>query len=142
MYQKDFILRMIEMIAELVAGILGLIKKGDFKQASQSLDYAYHNFLKQDASLLQSIPKEELTATLLREHNYNNGHLEILSELFYAQAELFYAQGKQTESLEFYEKALILLDFITKESETYSLEKQSRLSTLQDRIAQLKGSVS
>lgn len=25
MYQRDFILRMIEMIAELVAGILGLI---------------------------------------------------------------------------------------------------------------------
>lgn len=140
MYQKDFLLRMIEMIAELVAGILGLIKKGDYKQASQSLDYAYSNFLKQDASLLQSIPKAELTATLLREHNYNNGHLEILSELFYAQAELFYAQGKQTESLEFYEKSFILLDFITKESETFSLDKQSRLTALQERISELKDS--
>jgi len=140
MYQKDFLLRMIEMIAELVAGILGLIKKGDYKQASQSLDYAYSNFLKQDASLLQSIPKEELTVTLLREHNYNNGHLEILSELFYAQAELFYAQGKQTESLEFYEKSFILLNFITKESESFSLDKQSRLTALQERISELKDS--
>mgnify|MGYP006290827681 CR=1 FL=1 len=31
MQQRDFILRMIEMMAELVAGILGPIKKGDFK---------------------------------------------------------------------------------------------------------------
>ncbi len=41
MYQKDFILRMIEMLAELVAGILGLIKKGDFQKASQSIDNAF-----------------------------------------------------------------------------------------------------
>ena len=32
MNQKDFILRMIEMLAKMVAGILGLIKKGEFKK--------------------------------------------------------------------------------------------------------------
>ena len=38
MYQRDYILRMIEMIAELVAGILGLIKKGDLEKASDAID--------------------------------------------------------------------------------------------------------
>jgi hypothetical protein len=33
MYQKDYILRMIEMLGEMIAGILGLIKKGEFEQA-------------------------------------------------------------------------------------------------------------
>jgi len=138
MYNKDYILRMIEMLSDLIAGILGLIKKGDYHQASQSLDNAYYDFLKKDASFFQTIQKEDLTVRLLKEHNYNNGHLEILSELFYAQAELFNAQGNKLESLNFYEKSLILLDFVNKESKSFSFEKQSKLSLLQNRIDNLK----
>lgn len=130
---------MIEMLGELIAGILGLIKKGDFQEASQSLENAYQDFLKQDASFFQKIPNEELTTRLLHEHNYTNGHLEILSELFYAQAELLYARGRQNESLDYYERSLTLLDFVVKESRIFSLEKQSRLMALQDRITQLAG---
>jgi hypothetical protein len=40
MYQKDYILRMLEMLATLIAGILGLIKKGDLQQASHALENA------------------------------------------------------------------------------------------------------
>ena len=56
MYQKDFILRMIEMLAELIAGILGLIKKGDFQKASQSLESAYQDLLKEDSTFFNKIP--------------------------------------------------------------------------------------
>jgi tetratricopeptide (TPR) repeat protein len=137
-YQKDFILRMIEMLGELIAGILGLIKKGDFRQASQSLENAYYDFLKQDASLFRSIAKEKLTDELIKKHNYTHGHLEILSGLFYAEAELLYAQGNNSESIEFYEKALILYEFVDKESKSFSFDNQSKISIIQNRIAQLK----
>jgi len=138
MYRQDYILRMIEMLADLIAGILGLIKKGDFQKASRSLDNAYYDFLKQDAAFFQSISTKELTNKLIIEHNFTNGHLEILSELFYAQAELLYAQGNRINSLEFYEKSLVLLDFVIKESKTFSIEKQSKVSLIQNRITKLK----
>jgi len=124
MYQKDFILRMIEMLAELVAGILGLIKKGDL--------------LKEDSTFFNKIPLNELTDNLIKEHNYTNGHLEILLELFYAQAELLFAQKNYSKSLGFYQKSLYLLEFIIKESQTFSFEKQSKISTLKNRIAELE----
>lgn len=44
MYQKDLIIRMIEMIADLIAIILGLAKKGDLPQATELLDNAYLDF--------------------------------------------------------------------------------------------------
>ena len=142
MYQKDYILRMIEMLGELIAGILGLIKKGDFQQANQSLDKAYYDFLKKDASFFTFIPIEKLTDKLLSEHNYTYGHLEILSELFYAEAEVLYAEGKNTESLEFYEKSLMLCKFVLNESKTFFFDKQPRISLLKNRIAQIKDDVS
>lgn len=138
MYQKDFILRIIEMLAELVAGILGLIKKGDFQKASQSIDNAYQDLLKQDTGFFNQIPLSKLTDSLIKEHNYTNGHLEILSELIYTQAELSFAQKKYSEGLMFYQKSLYLLEFVTKESQTFSLEKQSKISTLKNRIAELE----
>ena len=33
MYQKDYILRMIEMLGDLIAGIFGLIRKGEYSKA-------------------------------------------------------------------------------------------------------------
>jgi hypothetical protein len=136
--QKDYMLRMVEMIGDLIAAILGQIKKGDYQTASRSLENAYYEFLKEDASFFRSIPKDELTEKLLKEHNYTNGHLEILSGLFYTQAELSYSQGKALESLGYYEKSLLLLDFVIKASKTYSPEKDTRITALEDRIKDLK----
>lgn len=134
MYQKDYILRMIEMMAELIAGILGLIKKGKFQKASKAIENVYYDVLKQDASFFNKIPLHNLSDSLISEHNYTNGHLEILSELFYAQAELSHAQKRNIESLEYYQKSLHLLEFVIKESKTFSVDKQTRLSEIKNRI--------
>jgi len=137
MYRKDFILRMIEMMAELVAGILGLIKKRNFEKASETIENAYTDFLQQDAVFFRNIKAGQLIDKLLKEHNYTNDHLEILAELFYVEAELLFAQEKTAESKEFYEKALILCEFADKEMRTFSFERQSKISLLQSRICQL-----
>jgi hypothetical protein len=138
MYQKDYILRMIEMLADLIASILGKMKLGKFTEASQVLENAYFDFLKQDAAFLQSIPKEELTEKLLNEHNYTNGHLEILAELFYVQGKLFQAQSKNDKSLEFFEKSLTLYEFLEKEKKIFSYDKNSKIAELREYINQLK----
>ena len=139
MYQKDFIMRMIEMLGDLIAGILAKIKKGDFPQASQSLNNAYSDFLKQDASFFRNIPINELTGKLLLEHKFTTGHLEILSELFYAEAELFNAENRLTQSLEYYEKALLLYEFVDAESNSFSFKKQSKISYVRSRVEELSG---
>lgn len=133
MLQRDYILRMIEMIGELIAGVLGLIRKGDFQKASLKLENAYSEFLKEDAAFFQNIPSEKLTQTLLEEHNYSHGHLEILSELFYAQAELFSAEGKDEEARKYYEKSLMLLEFVMKEGKVFSIEKEARINHLKEK---------
>jgi len=142
MYQKDYILREIERIGILVAGILGIIKKGDFQEAAKSIENAYQDVLKEDAAFFNKIPLPDLTDNLIQQHNYTNGHLEVLLELLYAQAELSYARGDQNSSLPYYQKSLKLLAFLTEESKSYSLEKQTKISYIKKRISELEGSVS
>jgi tetratricopeptide (TPR) repeat protein len=137
MLQKDYILRMIEMMVEVIAGIMGLIKKGEFDKASKSINNAYQQLLSEDATFFQKIPNEELTDTLLNKHNYEDGHLEVLSELFRAQAELFYAQGQYDDSREYYQKSLTLLDFVTKNSATFSFDKEMKVDELKNKVEEL-----
>lgn len=138
MYQKDFIMRMIEMIADLIALVLGLIKKGDLPQANKLLDNAYREFLKEDASFFRNMPNKKLTNELLTEHNYTNGHLKILSELFFAEGELNFAKGDMETSLNYYEKSLLILEFSEESSNAFSLSSEAKTNFLKEKIEMLK----
>lgn len=139
MYQKDYILRMIEMLADLIALIVGLIKKGDYDKASERLGRVYYDMLKQDASFFIIIPEEELIPRLLEEHNFTNGHLEILAELFNTEAELSLAKGNRSGSLEYSRKALRLFRFVDEEQKTYIQERIEKIEAIQKRIKLLAG---
>jgi hypothetical protein len=138
MYQRDYILRMIEMMADFIAAVLKMLTKGDFSKASQMLENAYYDFLKKDAAFFRNIPAEKLTEELLLNHNYTAGHLEILAELFNAEAELAYKNGNLPYSLDFFQKTKLLLEFVMKESGTYSAEKEERIISLGNKIFKMK----
>ena len=137
MFQKDYILRMVEMIGDLIAALLGLIKKGDLEQAEKILERGYYELLRRDASYFQLIPKEQLTDKLLSDHDYTNGHLLVLSELFYAEATLSEAQNRSRNALTCYEKSLTLLEFLEQEDKTWSAKRDERKILLKERIAAL-----
>jgi hypothetical protein len=137
MYQKDLILRMIEMAAKTLAAILGLIKGGDTNKASEELDNLYYDVLKEDAAYFRAIPEEKLTEKLLIEHNYTNGHLEVLAELFNAEAELCAAKKENEGILEYSKKSLHLFEFIDSEYKTYSRERIDKMEALRKRINNL-----
>ena len=139
MYQKDYILRMIEMLGQLIAGILGLIKKGNFEQAEDQLENLYYTMLKEDSAFFRDIPVDELTDKLLHDHNYTNGHLEVLAELFSAEAELRLAKGEKSGALEYSQKSLRLFEFIDAEYKTYSQERIDKIAAIKERIKTPEG---
>jgi hypothetical protein len=125
---------MIEMLGDLIAGILGLIKKGEFEKATEKLENLYYGMLKEDSAFFRDIPENELTGRLLYHHNYNNGHLEVLAELFNAEAELCLAQGNKPGSLEYSRKSLRLFEFIDGEYRIYSQERIDKMEAIRERI--------
>lgn len=125
---------MIEMLGDLIAGILGLIKKGDFEHATGKLENLYHKMLNEDSAFFRDIPENELTNKLLHQHNYTNGHLEVLAELFNAEAELCLAQDNKSGSLEYSRKSLRLFTFIDSEYKIYSQDRIDKMETIRERI--------
>jgi hypothetical protein len=136
MYKRDYILRMIEMIAQLIGGILKLIKTGDLNRASQDLQSAYRLAFQHDSLKLKDIPEEKLIDTLIGEYHYTTGHMEMLAELFYTEAELLKAEKEQAESLLYYRKSLALYEYIDKDYRAYSQERQDIMNTIKERLAE------
>jgi len=125
---------MIEMLGNLIAAVLGLVKKGDYYKASEELGRIYYDMLKEDAAFFRDIPAGELTSKLMNEHNFTNGHLEILAELFNAEAELELAQGNKSGSLEYSKKSLLLFEFIDLEQRTLYPERLGKMAAIRKRI--------
>lgn len=122
------------MVRDLIMGILGLIKKGQLEQAEQQLENLYYDFLKEDSAFFTTIPAEDITTKLLREHNYSHGHLEILALLFDAEAELQEARGKKDLSTDFLKKAMMIFEFLENEQKTYSLERAGKMEEIRKRL--------
>ncbi len=138
MYQKDYILRMVEMIGDLIAAFLGLLKKGDLDQAEKLIERGYIELLRNDASFFLLIPKDELTDKLIGEHHYEHFHLEILAELFFAEAKLAESQNHPGHSLACYEKSQILTEFLELEDKTWSARREERKGYLLEKISELR----
>ncbi|MFO7575249.1 MAG: hypothetical protein R6W67_08845 [Bacteroidales bacterium] len=122
------------MLGNLIAAILGLVRKGEYARASENLNQIYYDMLKQDAAYFRTLPENELTDKLLQEHNYTNGHLEILAELFNAEAELSIARGNEESTLTYTRKALLLFEYIDKAYKTYSQDRIDKMHKLRERI--------
>ena len=138
MYQKDYMLRMIEMLGELLRAIFGMITKGQYEQAEKSLHEAYLTTLRKDASFFQQIPIEQLTDELIKEHNFTNAHLEMLAELMFAEATLLCSKNKKQESLPFYHKSLLLFKFVNDSYRAYSRDRLEKMETITERLSEIE----
>ena len=136
-YHRDYIMRMMEMMAEMIAIFLGLIKKGDLQQARKQLNRAYLDLLKQDASFFFFFYIDCLTDELISKHNYTNNHLKVLSELFFAEGKLQEKLNNSPEAITNYKKALLLLNFIEQEASTFSMTANNRKTLIKSRIQEL-----
>ena len=138
MYQKDYILKMIEMLGKFIAAIFDRISNGKFNEAEELLDESYETLLKESAAKFTFIPKEQLTEQLLSEYHFVNEQLEILAILFKIEGDLRFAQKNFNLSADFLEKSLILLEFLDNNSKLYSMERKSNIDELKKKINLLK----
>ena len=141
MYQKDYILRMIEMLGDLLRAIFGLITRGDYRQAEEKLNEAFYTMLRKDSWFFHNIPVEKLTKTLIEDHNYTNNHLLILAELLHAEAGLQFTRKNVTDSLLNYRKSLALFEFVDEAYRTYSEERLAKMEDIRRKIKDLEGDV-
>ncbi|HKL32725.1 MAG TPA: hypothetical protein VJ919_09330 [Tangfeifania sp.] len=125
--ERDYLMRQLMMLFEVIQKILGYRKKGDKKQALQQINYFY-TCLKIDEDV-RSKSIEEFLDFLVGKKKLTNEQIEMVAIVLTEQGEL---AEEMKEKTDFFRKSYFLLDKVERESTSFSMERQMKLSKLRE----------
>lgn len=132
MYQKDYILRMIEAFAKMIAGIIGLIKKGDREGAIHKIMETYDTILKINPEELYQYD-DPAWYRFCNERNLDE--LEMVAELFKLEGEIRMDAGNPEEGLRLLFRSLELFKYVDGQSHTFSVIRFEKISSLEETLS-------
>ena len=123
--ERDYLMRQLLMLFEVIQKIFRLRKKGDKEQAEKEIKYFYE-CLKIDDDI-QNLSIKKFTDLLVSKKKLTNEHLEMIAFVMKEQGEL---AKNEKEKLNYFYKAYFLLDKVERESTSFSMDRQMKLSEL------------
>ena len=124
-FERDYIMRQIMQLLEVLQRILGHRIKGEKEEAEEQIRYFY-NILKWKIDI-RKLSIEELLEYTQRKMNLSNPQIELLAFVLKEQGEL---APNEDERLDFFRKAYFLLDKVERESTSFSMDRQMKLAEL------------
>lgn len=125
MIKQDFIERMSQDLAKVIAELLGF-------DTSQKLEYLNEYFATlsiNTMSLLESTP-DELMFDLLAREDLQVSHLELVANLIHQKALVYYEQEYDAFGHNLMKKALALLEHVDEQMDTFSVERRELLDAM------------
>jgi len=123
--ERDFLMRQLMMLFAVIERMIRFRKKGDNQQAQEEIDYFYQ-CLNLEANF-STMSIEKLFEFLITEKKLTNDHIEMVAFVLSEQGELSESSEK---SYDYFKKAWFLLDKVDRESTTFSMTRQMKLSEL------------
>lgn len=134
MYQKDYILRMVEEMARVIAALVDLKQNKEFDKAYDLIEKTFDEKLGIEKDILLSMDQDELVDRLTDEFDYTASHLGMMAELLKLEADLLFDDEDRVQAGEIYRKALVLYNHVDKENKTYSFDRIKKVSAIKKRL--------
>lgn len=125
--EKDYLMRQLMMLFELISKILRYRRKGEFEKAEDEINYFY-SILKIDEDV-RTLSIEELLNLLENIKKLTNEHIEMVAFVLKEQGEL---SANEKEKLDFFRKSFFLLEKIDRESVSFSMDRQMKIAELRE----------
>ena len=136
MYQKDFILRIIEDFFRFLSIILKLKGEKDYAQAIEVIRETSEKLLKIDI-IAKSENDEEFKDFVLNT-SFQPEQIEILAELLKIDAEIHMELNQVFSAINAFEKALQLYEQCQSRSKNYSIDRVKKLTEINLQLDRLR----
>ena len=134
-YQRDYILRQVELAAAMLARLLGMARDGHRQQAIGLFDQAYQPLVGVSGRVVASLTEEQLLMMLTSGPSPDPRRVGVTVELLVAEAELLAEEGLAAEAAARYRRALGLAAYLA--SHTASLPDPALAGRLAARAGDL-----
>ena len=125
--EKDYLMRQLMMMFELIAKIFRYRKKGEIENAQEEIKYFY-SILKIDEDV-RTLSIKDLLNLLENVKKLTNDHIEMVAYVLKEQGEL---STNEKEKLDFFRKSYFLLEKVERESVSFSMDRQLKIAELRE----------
>lgn len=125
--ERDYLMRQLKMLFEVIQRILHYRKKGEKEQAMEEIKTFYHYLNITENVHTMSI--EALLDLLVTERKLTNSQLEMVALVLKEQGEL---ADNAEQQLDFFSKAYFFLEKVERESTSFSMDRQMKLAELRE----------
>jgi tetratricopeptide (TPR) repeat protein len=141
LYQRDYLMRQIEIAGQMLARILRVAKGGRRDEALGLFDQAYQPLLGVSARVVSTLSEEQLLSLLTSGSMPDLRRVAMVLELLKAEADLHTEAGHHAAAVHRYRRALALAGFLAARSQalpdaTLAADLVERAATLELSVAQ------
>ncbi len=126
MIQRDYIQRLTQDIARLLAKLIGL----DAEESLEYLDIAYTEYLRLDKKEIDNISSDNIISFLTNEKGMSIPQLELVGEIMAKEGSFLHEIGNKQAAVEKIQSALSIFEYIEQEQQLFSLERQLSVQAL------------
>jgi hypothetical protein len=127
MEQRDYLMRQIEqlgqVLAQMLAWLLGIRKKGGGSLELEELERTYKSELDIDIEELIQIPVGDIIPFLKSKKEYFENHFEIMADILHETALNYFRHKRSQEGKKLLRKAIIILEYLQSSSKNYSMDR-------------------
>ena len=138
MHQRDYLMRQIEQmsqaLATLIRKLLGLKEEAEEEVAFKLTDELLKDQMKTSFDNILNLNIKEIPDFITKTEGLNGSNPELLAEIFMINAEITNDSDKKLRLLQ---TALELFYWSDRNSGTYSLERESKITHIEDQINKL-----
>uniref|UniRef100_UPI003216CEF8 hypothetical protein n=1 Tax=uncultured Draconibacterium sp. TaxID=1573823 RepID=UPI003216CEF8 len=123
--EKDFLMRQLMLLFEVIHKIIGHRKKGENKQALEAVQYFYECLkIEED---IDKLSIEDLVVLLEKKKNLTKEQIELVAFVLKEQGEM---QTEESQRISLFQKAYFLLKKVENESAVFSMDRQMKMEEL------------
>ncbi len=116
-----------QVLAQMLAWLLGIRKKGGGSQGVEEIVQAYKSELDIDLEELIQIPEKDLITFLRRKNEYFETHLEIMADILHETALNYFRHERSEDGKNLLRKAIIILEYLQASSKDYSIDRMLKI---------------
>jgi hypothetical protein len=135
--KRDYLMQQIEqmgqVLAQLLAYLLGIKGRGSASLSLEEMRQQYDDRLNLPLDLILETPSENIIELLTGKVKYMDSHLEKMGDVLSETANRYSEAGDQEAALDLWAKALVIHKHLQETDKSFSMERMEKITLLQER---------
>lgn len=135
MFQRDYILRQIQEVIQVIARIIGLRQEGSYEEARSHIENALSENWKLHRAELIELPEDRLKELCIVEGAFHTQFAIALADLLTEDGLIYEEQGKFFHAQESFKQAHVINELVLSMSNEIPYDMYDRIANLDEAIA-------